>query len=155
MSKADKKHLCSFLDCQKLSPEVRSHAVKNERLPLRTVVQVLFFEQEKSNTTTDRKHTCLQQLQNSVIRDDQSKLKVSEAEEQGNVTRPKAPGTSGALHHSSRKLDEKPQLSQEQRFKVRLETEKEIRGDRIAGPQLNPDNKAQMRSLSKMTYIKR
>lgn len=47
MSKADKKFLCRILDCQKLSPEVRAHAVKNERLPLRTVVQVLFFDQEK------------------------------------------------------------------------------------------------------------
>ncbi|KAK0596103.1 hypothetical protein LWI29_012871 [Acer saccharum] len=47
LSKADKKRLCRILDCQKLTPEVRAHAVKNERLPLRTVVQVLFFEQER------------------------------------------------------------------------------------------------------------
>ncbi|CAN0890880.1 BTB/POZ domain-containing protein At5g47800 [Linum grandiflorum] len=46
VSKADRKQLCRMLDCQKLSPEVRAHAVKNERLPLRTVVQVLFFDQE-------------------------------------------------------------------------------------------------------------
>ncbi|KAG7026683.1 BTB/POZ domain-containing protein, partial [Cucurbita argyrosperma subsp. argyrosperma] len=39
ISKADKKRLCQILDCQKLSSEVRAHAVKNERLPLRTVVQ--------------------------------------------------------------------------------------------------------------------
>ncbi|KAF5475011.1 hypothetical protein F2P56_006861 [Juglans regia] len=49
LSKADKKRLCRSLDCQKLSPEVRAHAVKNERLPLRTVVQVLFFEQERGS----------------------------------------------------------------------------------------------------------
>ncbi|KAI7731476.1 hypothetical protein M8C21_026900 [Ambrosia artemisiifolia] len=47
MSKEEKKHLCSILDCQKLSAEARAHAVKNERLPLRTVVQVLFFEHEQ------------------------------------------------------------------------------------------------------------
>ncbi|XVF26246.1 hypothetical protein REPUB_Repub13aG0282400 [Reevesia pubescens] len=47
VSKAEKKRLCRMLDCQKLSPEIRGHAVKNERLPLRTVVQVLFFEQER------------------------------------------------------------------------------------------------------------
>lgn len=52
MSKAEKKRLCRVLDCQKLSPEVRAHAVKNERLPLRTVVQVLFFEQERSYKAT-------------------------------------------------------------------------------------------------------
>ncbi|GAV70569.1 NPH3 domain-containing protein [Cephalotus follicularis] len=48
LSKSDKKRLCRVLDCQKLSQELRSHAVKNEWLPLRTVVQVLFFDQESS-----------------------------------------------------------------------------------------------------------
>ncbi|XP_058771892.1 BTB/POZ domain-containing protein At5g47800-like [Vicia villosa] len=47
MSKADKKKLCGILDCQKLTPEMCHQAVKNELLPLRTVVQVLYFEQEK------------------------------------------------------------------------------------------------------------
>ncbi|KAK4754353.1 hypothetical protein SAY87_002457 [Trapa incisa] len=47
LEKADKKRLCRILDCQKLSPHVRAHAVKNERLPLRTVVQVMFFGQVK------------------------------------------------------------------------------------------------------------
>ncbi|XP_047945581.1 BTB/POZ domain-containing protein At5g47800-like isoform X1 [Salvia hispanica] len=156
VSKADKKHLCSFLDCQKLSPEVRSHAVKNERLPLRTVVQVLFFEQEKSNSTTDKKHTSSKQLENSVVRDDLSKLKVtSAAEEQGNGTRPKAHGTSGALHHSMRKLESKAQLSQEPSFKVKLEKETNEGPGDAAAPQLNPSNRAQMRSVSKMTHIKR
>lgn len=31
------------MDCRKLSPEAREHAVQNERLPLRVVVRVLFF----------------------------------------------------------------------------------------------------------------
>ena len=44
-----------MLDCQKLSPEIRAHAVKNERLPLRTVVQVLFFEQESGSRATGHK----------------------------------------------------------------------------------------------------
>ncbi|KAF7840487.1 BTB/POZ domain-containing protein [Senna tora] len=62
LSKADKKRLCRILDCQKLSPELRSHAVKNELLPLRTVVQLLYFEQEKkasdhNNATTSSHHT--------------------------------------------------------------------------------------------------
>ncbi|KAF5742825.1 putative Root phototropism protein [Tripterygium wilfordii] len=55
MNKADKKDLCRILDCQKLSPEVRAHAVKNERLPLRTVVQILFFEQEKGSRPPENK----------------------------------------------------------------------------------------------------
>lgn len=33
------------MDCQKLSLEACTHAAQNERLPLRAVVQVLFFEQ--------------------------------------------------------------------------------------------------------------
>ncbi|KAK9084572.1 hypothetical protein Sjap_024983 [Stephania japonica] len=47
ISKAEKKQLCQILDCRKLSQEVCAHAVRNERLPLRTVVQVLFFDQER------------------------------------------------------------------------------------------------------------
>lgn len=34
-----------MLDCQKLTIEACTHAAQNERLPLRAVVQVLFFEQ--------------------------------------------------------------------------------------------------------------
>ncbi|KAL2341430.1 hypothetical protein Fmac_009370 [Flemingia macrophylla] len=52
LSKADKKRLCGILECQKLSAEVRAHAVKNEFLPLRTVVQLLYFEQEKDSMGT-------------------------------------------------------------------------------------------------------
>lgn len=37
--------LCRLIDCQKLSTEACTHAVQNNRLPLRMVVQVLFFEQ--------------------------------------------------------------------------------------------------------------
>ncbi|EYU29635.1 hypothetical protein ABFS82_12G020200 [Erythranthe guttata] len=47
LSKSDKKRICRLMDCRKLSPEACSHAVQNERLPLRVVVQVLFFEQSR------------------------------------------------------------------------------------------------------------
>lgn len=63
MSKEEKKHLCGILDCQKLSAEARAHAVKNERLPLRTVVQVLFFEHEKQGS----KSTGSQDIHQSAI----------------------------------------------------------------------------------------
>lgn len=33
------------MDCQKLSMEACTHAAQNERLPVRVIVQVLFFEQ--------------------------------------------------------------------------------------------------------------
>lgn len=36
------------MDCRKLSGDACGHAVQNERLPLRVVVQVLFFEQARA-----------------------------------------------------------------------------------------------------------
>ncbi|KAH0918327.1 hypothetical protein HID58_025987 [Brassica napus] len=46
--KSEKKSICRLMDCRKLSPEACAHAVKNERLPLRVVVQILFFEQVRA-----------------------------------------------------------------------------------------------------------
>lgn len=45
ISEGEREEICSILECQKLTPEACAHATQNERLPLRTVVQVLFFEQ--------------------------------------------------------------------------------------------------------------
>lgn len=39
------------MDCQKLSLEACTHAAQNERLPLRIIVQVLFFEQLQLRTS--------------------------------------------------------------------------------------------------------
>ncbi|XP_057873792.1 BTB/POZ domain-containing protein At1g30440 [Cryptomeria japonica] len=41
----EREKICSIMDCQKLTLEACTHAAQNERLPLRVVVQVLFFEQ--------------------------------------------------------------------------------------------------------------
>lgn len=43
--------MCRLMNCQKLSLEASTHAAKNERLPLRVVVQVLFFEQLRLRTS--------------------------------------------------------------------------------------------------------
>ncbi|KAK4416323.1 BTB/POZ domain-containing protein NPY5 [Sesamum alatum] len=48
MTKSEKKRICRLMDCRKLSGEACAHAVQNERLPLRVVVQVLFFEQARA-----------------------------------------------------------------------------------------------------------
>ncbi|KAG8086722.1 hypothetical protein GUJ93_ZPchr0010g7827 [Zizania palustris] len=45
LSELEKEELCRVMDCQKLSLEACTHAAQNERLPLRIIVQVLFFEQ--------------------------------------------------------------------------------------------------------------
>ncbi|MCO5577252.1 hypothetical protein L7F22_031079 [Adiantum nelumboides] len=46
----EREQLCRIMDCQKLSLEACTHAAQNERLPLRVVVQVLFFEQLQLRT---------------------------------------------------------------------------------------------------------
>ncbi|KAL5855360.1 hypothetical protein ACOSQ4_005162 [Xanthoceras sorbifolium] len=46
--KSDRKKICKLMDCRKLSVDACMHAVQNERLPLRVVVQVLFFEQVRA-----------------------------------------------------------------------------------------------------------
>ncbi|XP_031479371.1 BTB/POZ domain-containing protein NPY3-like isoform X1 [Nymphaea colorata] len=45
ITKSEKKRICKLMDCRKLSIDACAHATQNERLPLRVVVQVLFFEQ--------------------------------------------------------------------------------------------------------------
>ncbi|KZV24969.1 BTB/POZ domain-containing protein-like [Dorcoceras hygrometricum] len=47
LSDMDKKKVCSTMDCQKLSREACAHAAQNDRLPVQTVVQVLYYEQQR------------------------------------------------------------------------------------------------------------
>ncbi|KAH0870021.1 hypothetical protein HID58_077043 [Brassica napus] len=47
LSDSDKKKLSKLIDFQKLSQEAGAHAAQNERLPLQSIVQVLYFEQLK------------------------------------------------------------------------------------------------------------
>ncbi|WOK98142.1 BTB/POZ domain-containing protein [Canna indica] len=54
LSKTEKKRLCRMIDCQKLSLEARSNAIANDHLPLRTIVQLLFVEQEKSGVGSSK-----------------------------------------------------------------------------------------------------
>lgn len=44
LTKSERKKICRLMDCKKLSMDACMHAAQNERLPLRVVVQVLFFE---------------------------------------------------------------------------------------------------------------
>lgn len=43
--------MCRLMNCQKLSLDASTHAAQNERLPLRVIVQVLFFEQLRLRTS--------------------------------------------------------------------------------------------------------
>lgn len=51
ISKSDRKRICRLMDCKKLSADACTHAVQNERLPMRVVVQVLFFEQMRATSS--------------------------------------------------------------------------------------------------------
>ncbi|XP_075510597.1 BTB/POZ domain-containing protein SR1IP1-like [Primulina tabacum] len=52
-SEMEKKKVCSIMDCQKLSREACAHAAQNDRLPVQTVVQVLYYEQQRLREATD------------------------------------------------------------------------------------------------------
>ncbi|KAJ9169463.1 hypothetical protein P3X46_017659 [Hevea brasiliensis] len=54
LNKSERKRLCQTLDCKKLSVEACMHAAQNELLPLRVVVQVLFFEQARAAMAGDK-----------------------------------------------------------------------------------------------------
>ncbi|KAK3007147.1 hypothetical protein RJ639_017227 [Escallonia herrerae] len=150
LTKAEKKNLCRILDCQKLSPEVCAHAVKNERLPLRTVVQVLFFEQEKGARATNSKlHS------KELEEDDLSKLKLGSDEQSikaKGARRTTTPGISEQGYHGLGLSDGKLQLERDhQKSQVReIEPEKrnEIREEGTHESKLNPKKKIQQSSKS-------
>lgn len=49
----ERKKVCSVMDCQKLSREASAHAAQNDRLPVQTVVQVLYYEQQRLRDAMD------------------------------------------------------------------------------------------------------
>ncbi|XP_015940362.1 BTB/POZ domain-containing protein At5g47800 isoform X1 [Arachis duranensis] len=138
LNKTDKKRLCGILDCQRLSPEARAHAVKNELLPLRTVVQLLYFEQEKGSTNKGEITTNKLPKPHEVLlgakhrpRDAQSKQSLALDKEELNVeeatTRASLPPESRekkTLHHlSSKRLDGKLPLDLERKMVIKGDIE--------------------------------
>ncbi|PIA61578.1 hypothetical protein AQUCO_00300831v1 [Aquilegia coerulea] len=55
----ERYRLCKTIDCQKLSQEACSHAAQNERLPVQTAVQVLYFEQIRLRNAMNGGHNQL------------------------------------------------------------------------------------------------
>ncbi|KAL3633977.1 BTB/POZ domain-containing protein sr1ip1 [Castilleja foliolosa] len=53
LSDMERKKVCSVMDCQKLSREACAHAAQNDRLPVQTVVQVLYYEQQRLREAMD------------------------------------------------------------------------------------------------------
>lgn len=55
LSEHDRRKLCKIMNCEKLSLDACVHAAQNDRLPLRTIVQVLFSEQVKMRSAMQEK----------------------------------------------------------------------------------------------------
>lgn len=53
LSDMERKKVCGVIDCQKLSREACAHAAQNDRLPVQTVVQVLYYEQQCLHNAMD------------------------------------------------------------------------------------------------------
>ncbi|KAK9068466.1 hypothetical protein SSX86_012580 [Deinandra increscens subsp. villosa] len=47
----EREQMCRLMNIQKLSVEASTHAARNERLPIRVIVQVIFFEQLRIRTS--------------------------------------------------------------------------------------------------------
>lgn len=82
--------ICGLLDCQKLTLEACTHAAQNERLPLRAVVQVLFFEQLQlrhaiAGTLIAGEGAPQDSSRPSVLRRELETEEDEEEEEEGNV----------------------------------------------------------------------
>lgn len=58
LTKTEKKNLCGLMDVKKLSTDASMHAAQNEMLPLRVVVQVLYFEQIRAAAGVQSTNTC-------------------------------------------------------------------------------------------------
>ncbi|CAN0926902.1 BTB/POZ domain-containing protein At5g03250 [Linum grandiflorum] len=65
LTESEKEQLCRLMNCQKLSLEASTHAAQNERLPLRLIIQVLFFEQIRLRTTVSGWFFLTETLDNS------------------------------------------------------------------------------------------
>uniref|UniRef100_A0A5B7BCX2 Putative Root phototropism protein isoform 1 n=1 Tax=Davidia involucrata TaxID=16924 RepID=A0A5B7BCX2_DAVIN len=146
LPKAERKRLCRILDCQKLSPEVCAHAVRNERLPLRTVVQVLFFEQERGGRATSHKLPSQElfpgRQQTPKSNDGLSKLKLGPDEQSSRaegVRRTTTPSITERGHHKMMKSDGKLKLEPKQNVirkdvgDIESENGREIREEGISG----------------------
>ncbi|MCD9645755.1 BTB/POZ domain-containing protein sr1ip1 [Datura stramonium] len=53
ISDIERKKVCGVMNCQKLTREACTHAAQNERLPVQTVVQVLYYEQQRLREVMD------------------------------------------------------------------------------------------------------
>lgn len=90
-----------MIDCRKLSPEVRSQAIANDRLPLRTLVQLLFVEQERMAGTREFRGSPT--AQQTVEVEDHRYRRAEEVSERGRPsTGKKGEGSGSKPEHKGR-----------------------------------------------------
>lgn len=88
------------MNCQKLSLEASTHVAQNERLPLRVIVQVLYFEQRRMRTSISGWFIATNNLDHS---DDPSSV-FTQSRNDGSHQRDQTTGTEEIGEHVS-KLD--------------------------------------------------
>ncbi|KAH9622740.1 hypothetical protein KSS87_012991 [Heliosperma pusillum] len=71
LTKAQKKQICGLLNVKNFTMDASMHAAQNERLPLRVVVQVLYFEQMRVATTTQPLSTTSNNTSSSTPNDEE------------------------------------------------------------------------------------
>ncbi|XP_027186915.1 BTB/POZ domain-containing protein At5g47800-like isoform X1 [Cicer arietinum] len=146
LSKSERKRLCGILECQRLSSEVRAHAVTNDYLPLRTVVQLLYYEQEKeSNAATSTKvqkplELLLGAKKRPATRDSHGKQSLGLDKEEfkrGEITRRASLAESREKsQQKTKRLDDKLALDLEKKMVIR-----ENKEESMSGSKLNLDHK--------------
>ncbi|XP_011041017.1 PREDICTED: BTB/POZ domain-containing protein At5g03250-like [Populus euphratica] len=65
LTDSEREQLCRLMNCKKFSLEASTHATQNERLPLRVIVQVVFFEQLRLRTSVSGLFYVSENLDNS------------------------------------------------------------------------------------------
>ncbi|XP_043692048.1 BTB/POZ domain-containing protein At5g47800-like [Telopea speciosissima] len=156
LSKAEKKRLCRILDCRKLSPEVCAHAIRNERLPLRTVVQVLYYEQERGAGPTPRNPPPDENPEGehpqSVTRGDNHGKSGLEEQIGGveNVGKPTSPNLVERVHRRTIKSDGRQQLESER--KVGMGKVRETGEEGMSGSLSEPNKTKERISKSDLSH---
>ncbi|KAG5243943.1 hypothetical protein OIU78_002304 [Salix suchowensis] len=86
LTELEREEVCRVLDCQKMSPEACEHAAKNERLPVRFVVQVLFVAQlQLRDTITKEVQVFDDKLRREVAEDEENEVKMGFDEDEVRV----------------------------------------------------------------------
>ncbi|XP_071728169.1 BTB/POZ domain-containing protein At5g17580-like [Rutidosis leptorrhynchoides] len=99
LTESEREEVCAVLDCNKMSPEACEHAAKNQRLPVRVAVQVLFAGQlhlretitkevagsedgsKKSKSTEVKEEEILAELEKLNCKENRNVLEVNEKED--------------------------------------------------------------------------